>query len=186
MIPLVSWIYLLLSFIVLLPLLFISFGRNQRRYPEGPEGGKEEIAAPARSRKVLRTIFRVLYYFLILALVAMISLEIARLVDAQLGIGLLPFLYPAYIFAAGFRAVVDFKWVATGRKYGVVVKVVNELFWLMLIVVFAIKVGAYSLQGLNSRDGRSPVDNYKVVDEVTDVGVMIGVALVLAVMEVFW
>lgn len=116
----------------------------------------------------------------------MLSLEIARLVDAELGIGLLPFLYPAFILAGLFRAVVDFHWIRTDKRFAVAVKVVNLLFWIMLIAVFAIKVGAYSLEGLGDRDGREPVERYKVVDEVTDVAVMVGLAVVLAVMEGFW
>lgn len=174
-----SWIYLLLAFFLVLPILFL----GRRNNTLGLDS-KAELR-PKRS-KILLTIFRVLYYFLILALIAMISLEIARLVDADLGIGLLPFLYPAYLLAAGVRGMVDFRWVATGKKERLIVKGVNTLLWLMLITLFSIKVGAYSLEGLHSRDDRSPVDRYKVVDEVTDVAVMVGVAVVLAVMEVFW
>lgn len=117
---------------------------------------------------------------------AILSLEIARLVDAKLGIGLLPFLYPAYVLAAGFRAIVDFNWMHTSKQYALIVKVVNTLFWLMLTAVFAIKVGAYSIEGLDSRDNVLPVDRYKVVDEVTDVAVMVALAVILAVMEVVW
>lgn len=91
----------------------------------------------------------------------MISLEIARLADAELGIGLLPFLYPAYILAALFRAIVDFQWMGrTSKSFALAVKGVNGLLWIMLVVVFAIKVAAYSEQGLSSRDGREPVERY--------------------------
>lgn len=108
----------------------------------------------------------------------MLSLEIARLVDAELGIGLLPFLYPAFILAGLFRAVVDFQWVRTDKRFAVAVKVANMLLWIMFSAVFAIKVGGYSIEGLNSRDDVLPVDRYKVVDEVTDVAVMVGCSIV--------
>jgi hypothetical protein len=109
----------------------------------------------------------------------MLSLEIARLVDAELGIGLLPFLYPAIILAGVLHFVTSRR-----RSQVRVVKGVNVVFWLLLAGVFAIKVATYVKEGVHSRDGREPVERYKVVDEVTDVGVMIFLAAVLGLLDV--
>lgn len=123
-----------------------------------------------------------LYYFFVIALIAMISLEIARLIDAELGIGLIPFLYAGIVIAAGLHFFVCRK--SYGNKRGVtMVKSVNVLYWLMLVVVFSLKVATYVKEGVHSRDNVEPVDRYKVVDEVTDVGVMIFLAVILAILE---
>jgi hypothetical protein len=121
----------------------------------------------------------VLYYFFVLALIAMISLEIARLVDAQLGIGLLPFAYVGILLAAGLHLVMSRQ-----KTYGLrLVKGFNAVYWLLLAVVFAIKVATEVKEGLHSRDNELPQDHYKVVDEVTDVAVMIFLAAVLVLLE---
>jgi hypothetical protein len=121
----------------------------------------------------------VLYYFFLVALIAMISLEIARLVDAQLGIGLLPFTYVGILLAAGLHLVMSRQTTSELR----LVKCFNAVYWLLLAVVFAIKVATEVKEGLHSRDNVMPQDNYKVVDEVTDVAVMIFLAAVLVLLE---
>ncbi|KAI5359424.1 hypothetical protein Slin15195_G070510 [Septoria linicola] len=176
--PLATWLYLA-ALLFVLPVLFLRRNRfSTTPYASDPD---HEKARPAR-RNVWRIVLRVLYYFFAVALIAMISLEIARLVDAELGIGLLPFMYPGIILAAALHALVCRQ---GSSKAGsrTLAKSINALYWVLLAVVFAIKVATYVKEGVHSRDGIEPIDRYKVVDEVTDVGVMIFLAVVLVVLE---
>ncbi|SMY29973.1 unnamed protein product [Zymoseptoria tritici ST99CH_1A5] len=174
-IPLATWLYLL-ACIPILTLLFL----GRKRYPTTTYDTKP--TSPPR-RRIWRTVLTVLYYFFALALIAMLSLEIARLVDAQLGIGLLPFTYAGILIAAGLHFFASRQAKAGRTGHRLAVRTTNAVYWLLLAIVFAIKVATYVKEGVHSRDATKPESNYKVVDEVTDVGVMIFLAAVLVLLE---
>lgn len=108
-------------------------------------------------------------------MLAMVSLEIARLDIAELGIGLLPFTYVGVI-VAGVGHVLTEKRASIVRGLGV-------LYWLMLAVAMALKVAALvEEEGTHNRV--EVASKYPLGDEVTDLSVMLGVEIVLALLEV--
>lgn len=123
----------------------------------------------------------------------MVSLEIARLEVAELGIGLLPFAYPGIVIAAGVHLglVLARKKRRDGRGKGGSARLMverlgwtfNVLYWVMTAVVWALKIATFVVEGVHSRDGISPGDAYGIEDEVTDLGVMVFLAVVLVVFE---
>lgn len=114
----------------------------------------------------------VVYYFLLVAMLAMESLEIARLSVAHLGIGLLPFVFVGVLVAGIVHAVIPTRFA----------RAVGALFWIALAATMAVKLAALrEEEGRYNRYGIAA--KYPLGDEVTDVGVMIGVEVVLAVLE---
>jgi len=103
----------------------------------------------------------------------MLSVEIARLCLADLGVGLLPFLYIAYLVALvlqWWRSI----WRRECRWCGVAL-------WVMLAVVGVVKIVGEVKEGVNTRKGTK----YPMSDQVTDVGVDIGLWVLLAGAEAF-
>jgi hypothetical protein len=105
-------------------------------------------------------------------MLAMFSLELARLSLAKLGVGLLPFTYVGILAAAAVHLV----W---HRR---IMRAASALFWVMLAVAMSIKVAAYAREGGGTRTGTQ--HKYPVSDEITDNAVMIGVEGFLALGEV--
>lgn len=104
----------------------------------------------------------------------MCVLEIVRQSLAHLGIGLLPFTFVALIAAA----VVRFAKGLRGKIYGW--RYLNLALWIALAVTNGVKVAEETKEGAGARKG----SKYPVVDQVTDVSVMIGVYAALAFLEV--
>lgn len=169
-VPLATWIYLVLG-VVALPILF-----SRRRHGSvGSKHGESAISPAGRTRpSLIRRILSILYYFFIVALIAMVSLQIARLATAMLGVGLLPFTYAGVLLALATHILFDSK-LARG---------LNMLYWIMLLTTMALLVAALADEGSDSRNGIYPIDQYKVSDEIIDVAVMIGVAAVLCLLEI--
>lgn len=106
-------------------------------------------------------------------MLAMESLEIARLVVAKLGIGLLPFVWVGVLVACAMHA-----FLKTRSAMGA-----SVVFWIALAAVMAIKLSTLiKEEGQSERTGVA--NNYPLGDQVTDVGTMIGVEVVLAVLEI--
>jgi hypothetical protein len=103
----------------------------------------------------------------------MLSVELARLSLADLGVGLLPFLYIAFLIALGLRWWRSM-WRSGWRWCGVAL-------WVMLAVVGVVKIVGEIKEGVNTRKGTK----YPMSDQVTDVGVEIGVWVLLAGVEAF-
>ena len=160
-VPLATWIYL----VAIPPLLFM-LGRPQFPNPMPTHNG-----APRKSKRVGPALLLAVYSFLLVAMVAMVSLELARLASATLGIGLLPFVYIG-IIAAGILHIV---WKDTGSL------ILNAAFWILLGVANAIKVATEVKEGINERKGSM----YPMVDEITDVAVMVGLCTLLFGLELF-
>jgi len=195
-VPLSVWIYLALLAFIALPLFLLSHFRSSSSVPKSaffnPSSDGNDVTSRARPRWLLLTV-RILYYFLVIAIIAMVSLEIARLETAELGIGLLPFQYVGVVIAAIVHSLLLVA--AKRRKAGksrsassgvMVEKLVimaGTLFWLMLTITWALKIATYAVEGIYSRDGMVPQDAYRVVDEVTDLGVMVLLGLLEVLFE---
>lgn len=116
----------------------------------------------------------VLYSFLIVASIAMSALEIARLARAHLGVGLLPFIFVSLILAAALRSTDGL------GGYVSVWKWANLGLWLALVATTSVKVAGEAKEGTGARKGTK----YPNSDELTDVAVMLGLYVILAVLEV--
>lgn len=122
----------------------------------------------------------VLYCLLLVAQILMCILEITRLSIAGLGIGLLPFTIVSLAVAALFRLSSGLD----GRLWRW--KWANLALWVELGVVTVVKIveEAKELKSGRRRDrDRGMAGKYKVEDEITDVGVMLGVYLALGILE---
>lgn len=126
-----------------------------------------------RRAKIHKTI-SILYYLLLLAQVLMCILETVRLSLARLGIGLLPFTFVTLITAAAVRFTRGFEGTIFGWEY------VNLAVWIALAVTNGVKVAEETKEGTGARRG----SKYPVADQVTDVSVMIGVYVGLAILEI--
>lgn len=113
----------------------------------------------------------------------MVSLELARLVKASLGVGLLPFSY-AGILAAGLVRFISGSLSIQTKRGGVPrwrrLRWAGVGFWVMFSAVFA--VGMASLIEEHGVDVETR-QKYPTIDEWTDRAVIIGVGLVEAVLE---
>lgn len=104
----------------------------------------------------------------------MYVLEIVRLSLADLGIGLLPFTFVALIVAGSIRATVGFRGKVMMSRW------LNVCLWITLAVTNSVKIVQEVKEGTAARKG----SKYPVVDQLTDVSVMVGVYAVLAMLEI--
>ena len=133
--------------------------------------------SPSRPSLFIR-IMRILYYVLSVAMIAMVSLEIARREVAHIGIGLLPFTYVRVLFGCAVF------WLARRKNSspGFVVRVLSAITYLALAAAMGILLAGLRLQ-FGKRERVGVTSKYPLGDEVTDTGTMAGVAFVLAVLE---
>ncbi|MCJ1390353.1 hypothetical protein MMC18_003212 [Xylographa bjoerkii] len=189
LVPLCTWLYLL----VVLVCLMLSFRRRntssishnpkERPSTESPKfftNSGEALSYHPHKRSKSQIILLVLYTLLIIAAILMTVLEIVRLALADLGIGLLPFTFVGIILAGVLHLTSAFsrsKNLLGGRRGWT--RWVNLGLWAALVVVEAVKIAEEVKEGVGSRVGTK----YPMADEVTDVGVMIGVYVALGVLE---
>jgi hypothetical protein len=157
LVPLSTWIYFLL-----LPILYINARRNGPAYK------------PVYKRRCALS-KDILYGFAVVVASGMMAIEVARLELANLGIGLLPFVWLAFLTAAFLR----FSHALNGKfpTYWIA----GVVLWTLLLATNAIKVVEMVKEGLSTRKGTK----YPMSDEVTDVGVLLGVYLVLIGAEIW-
>lgn len=105
----------------------------------------------------------------------MTVLEIARLELADLGIGLLPAEWAGFMIAGALR----FTHGIGGRfpRYWVA----SVVFWVLLIATNAVRLVEMVKEGVGMRRGTA----YPIVDQITDVGVYVGVYFVLGILELW-
>lgn len=132
-----------------------------------------ETGGRTRQHGKIYNTFSIIYYLLLLAQTLMCILEIVRLSLAHLGIGLLPFTFVTLVTAAA----VHFTKGLGGRIFGW--RYLNLAVWIALAVTNGVKIAEEQKEGSGARKGTK----YPVVDEMTDVSVMIGVYAVLAILE---
>ncbi|MCJ1379787.1 hypothetical protein MMC17_002890 [Xylographa soralifera] len=190
LVPLCTWLYLLA---VLIFLLLSSRRRNtrsishnvkERPSTDGPElftNNGRPLSYNNHKRSKAQTILLILYTLLIIAAILMTVLEIVRLALANLGIGLLPFTFVGIIVAGMLHltSALSRKESLLGRRRGWT-RWVNLSLWTALVIVEAVKITEEVKEGVGTRVGTK----YPMADEVTDVGVMIGVYVALGVLEV--
>ncbi|MCJ1341659.1 hypothetical protein MMC09_006955 [Bachmanniomyces sp. S44760] len=199
LVPLCTWLYLL----AILILIAIPTSHPRKRHNENTSDKEEQsgtildaevlhaqdITDPAqrqiykpRSRKKLHLCLTILYYALLLAQILMCILEITRLSLANLGIGLLPFTFITLISAALLNP--SASWFSTNnsslRLSREPYRYITLSVWIALAITNGVKIAEEVKEGVGMRKG----SKYPVADEVTDVGVMVGVYVALGVLEV--
>lgn len=139
-------------------------------------GVNEEIAGeiPRRRHGKIYLVVSTLYYLLLVAQILMCILEIVRLSLAHLGIGLLPFTFVSIIAAGILRFTHGLQNRVRGWRWA------NLGLWIVLGIMNGVKIAEEVKEGTDKRKGTK----YPVVDELTDVSVMIGVYAVLGVLEI--
>jgi hypothetical protein len=166
LVPLASWLFLLL----LLPILFLLTRRNHRR---GAFNGKE------RSKHFLRWHDYVKAFFA-LAIIAMTCLEIARLVRLDYGIGLLPFTPACFAIAITINLARH----RTPLK-GLPLFLVVMVYFLILLVVESVKLNTQiRLQENYPRKG----SQYPASDQVIDLAALVaclGVLIAFTLLDLF-
>ena len=174
--PLTTWTFLLL----LLALLPMRLAARRSHTTRLSKAERSSTVADHSSRhqkpSIISRVLSVLYYVLIVAMIAMLSLEIARLIVAELGIGLLPFNYLGIILVLLNRITWKSK---TSR-------LANIFFWTVLLITTALKTAAeQSEQDSPYRrvKGITTQGQYPTSDEALDNAIMVGVQLVLATLE---
>lgn len=177
-VPLPTWIFLafLLAFLpqrlnprrrrrassILKPTKPIENERTQSLEHEAPR--------PALHTRVLTA----LHPILVATMVVLVSLEIAQLSNAHIGIGLLPFNYAGFIAAMANRL----RWRTR------MARLENAVFWVFLGTVLTLKVATEVIEsdlaagGDNSNERSRPAGEQIIV-----VSVMVGLSFALAVLE---
>lgn len=165
LVPLAVWLYL---FLLLLSTL-LSLRRSSHRNGNG-------MTTSVKTRSRWQNVHRGFYTLLIILSILMVTLEIVRLALAKLGVGLLPFVY------VGLGTALVMRWTAGFRGRLAHWRWCAVVLWLALIAADSVKLAeeARESHAGNKRKGTK----YPMSDELIDVGVMVGLYLVLAVVEV--
>jgi len=101
-------------------------------------------------------------------------LEIVRLELLKFGIGLIPFTFVGLLLGALLHHTEGLRWRIRGWQG------INLILWLGGVAMSAVKVVGLTNEGINGRKG----SKYPVADQVTDVSVITGVYLMIAILEV--
>ena len=163
LVPLATWLYL--TIVVLL--VISSALRPGLRVSKGTDFKP----GPGRSRA--HGILTGVYFFFIAATMGMSILEVVRLSFARLGIGLLPFTFVALLVAAALRMTKGFRKRVSGWRWA------NIVAWVALAATNGVKLAEELKEGTGARKGTK----YPESDEITDVGVMIGLYVILAILD---
>lgn len=167
LIPLCTWLYL--SFLLKICIAAMFKSPTWTRSSLG-----DDISKPPKRHGKVHRASKVLYGLLILAQALMCTLEIVRLSLALIGIGLLPFTYIGLLvaFALRFsrrlrRPIQNWRWASL-------------FLWVSLAVANGVKLTGELKEGTKEREGTK----YPMIDQITDIAVIIGIFVVLAVLEV--
>lgn len=138
-------------------------------------------ASPAR-RSCMRLSTSVLYYFLVIAQILMLTLEIVRLALINRSPDLLPFQYVALALGA-FLHFTNGAW---GRVREAYWRGANVFVWVGLLAVTCVKVAGLGMMmdmGDVKKGFERKESKYPLSDQVIDLAVMAGLYAVLAVLE---
>ena len=162
-VPLAVWLY----WIALVAVAIILRCRTQT-----PTAMPGSTSRPPRTRKMISAsrVLTILYWLFLVAIFAIVLLEIVRLTIAGLGPGLLPFVIVGIVTAGAVRLFC--------RGSGPA-GIANALFWVMLGAANGVKIAVELYEGTESRTGTG----YSMEDEITDVAVIIGLCAILTTME---
>jgi hypothetical protein len=182
LLPLCTWIY----FLSLILFLVLSSRdkrtaashpprrRNPFRSHKKSDYSNPTAAGQKYSLSKTRRFAELIYGFLLAATLGMAIIEHVRLVLAHLGVGLLPFALIALV-GAGYIHYSD----GIGGRVRAVAWLNAELFF-SLAVVNGVKLAGELKEGFGTRKGTK----YPMSDQVTDVGVMIGLEIILGALEI--
>lgn len=115
-----------------------------------------------------------LYYILVATMAALVSIEIAQLSNANIGIGLLPFSYVGFVAVLANRL----RWKTR------MARLENMVFWVLLGTALTLKVAAQVIES----DKRAGEDDgsrgaYAAFDGIALASVMVGFSFALGVLE---
>ncbi|APA08710.1 predicted protein [Sclerotinia sclerotiorum 1980 UF-70] len=166
LIPLPTWLAL-----VFIPILF-ALGLHNRKINYNPSTA--HLRSNSRSSWPY-LIFLSIYYFLIVANIIMLTVEIVRLSMLHYGIGLIPFAYVGLLLSA-------FLFWSEGMQGRIKWwQGINMIVWIGGIAVSVVQVIALEQQfGINGSKG----SKYPVSDQILDIAVMAGVYAVIALLEI--
>lgn len=115
-----------------------------------------------------------LYYIIVLAIVAMVSVELAQLSEANFGVGLLPFSYVGLAVVVANRLT----WTATATR------IENAVFWILFGTALTLKVAAQIVESDEAvAAGSRDVKIYPGGSGIVVVSVMVGLSFALAALE---
>lgn len=158
LVPLPAWIYF-----ALLLLLGVVGATRKAKPPYAP------ISPMVRARPTarwLRVTTLVLYYFFIAVVVLMQTVELARLVQIEYGVGLLPFVYAGCVVAAAMQATRGFG----GRLPGW--QVAGLVFWAAGFVMAVLKLAALNKIGTEGPYARND-GSYPTIHQITDIVILV-------------
>ncbi|KAI9812007.1 MAG: hypothetical protein M1827_004899 [Pycnora praestabilis] len=165
LVPLPTWTYFSNVLILL-----VVFTRRTTQRKSSYDSAYRTNLSPSRTHRILT----ILYSMLLVAEVLMLTIENARLGVAKLGVGLLPFTYFGILlvgcmhFSDGLMdRVRGWRWANVG-------------FWMGLVVANVIKV----VEEAKEREKGVRRARYPVSDQMTDVGVMLGLFAVSLGLEI--
>jgi hypothetical protein len=128
------------------------------------------------SRKWVRILVQAAYYFFILVVLLMESVEVARLLQTDSGIGLIPFVYAGCVITALLQATSGL-----GLFHGW--QIANFLFWFVSLCVTAAKAAAVRKFGVTGPLAREDTP-YSTSHQITDLAILCAFYALLAVLEV--
>jgi hypothetical protein len=163
LIPLPTWILVLLAFII-----FPIFIRRDfvKQFP----GWQVK-------KRWWRIALHTVYYFCIAVVMLMESVEIARLVQIEYGIGLLPFVYAGCVIAAVLQAS------SRGCERLQGWQIANLLFWILSLAVTSVKLASLGRLSMTSEFRRDETV-YSIPHQVNDLAIEVAFFAILAGLEV--
>lgn len=119
-------------------------------------------------------ILTALYYLIVAAMVALVSIEIAQLSSKDIGIGLLPFSYVGFVAVLANRL----QWKTR------MARIENAIFWVLMGIVLTLKVAATVIESDSPPEGSGEGSRiYPGGNGIVVISVMVGFSFALAVLE---
>ncbi|CEH15762.1 hypothetical protein CBOM_04981 [Ceraceosorus bombacis] len=171
-VPLATWILLLLLILLWLPATIASLRQGKSSDKKLPLQRYRFASA-----RLLKLVGAVLHTLLIIAALLMNILEIVRLYLAHRGAGLLPFTL------AGIVLVLIVIHVRVTPHIRLLTSSITLFFWILSVVFTSVKLATLSkLQGPEPRIGGYE-DEYHDADQLIDVGVIVGLYAIFVIVE---
>jgi hypothetical protein len=142
-----------------------------------PVAVSHKVTRRAYKRRWQRILHLSIYYFFIVVIILMESVEIAGLARIEFGIGLLPFVYAGCIGCATHQA--------TKGLWGKMKswEVINVVFWVMSLAITVAKMVALGKLS-NDEMYRRDEGSYAISHQITDIAVLIGFYAALFGLEI--
>ncbi|KAK3939083.1 hypothetical protein QBC46DRAFT_154069 [Diplogelasinospora grovesii] len=131
----------------------------------------------ATTKRWVRIVLLTLYYFFIGVIILMESVEVSRLVQIDIGVGLIPFVYAGCLVAGVMQATEGVR----GRIRGW--QVANLLFWVLSLCITAVKVTAVNKFGSDGPLARNDTA-YPIIHQANDLNILIAFYALLTGLEV--